>query len=657
MTAADDIFEANVKHAVYLQRYSSGQVKKISRLIEKMEPRLIARLQREDLTLISRARYERLLDGLRKTLADTYALVANEMRTDLRDLGAYEAGFQSRMIASGVPVQVELAVPSAAQLYSSANARPFQGRLLRDWFKELEAGAFRRIKDEIAMGVAEGRTTDQIVRAIRGTARSGYKDGILSMSRRGAEAMVRTATNHTASVARNEVYKGNEDLIKGVRYVATLDGRTTPRCRALDGEVFPLKSGPRPPQHIGCRSTTTPVLKSWKELGIDLKEVPPGTRSSMNGQVSSTMNYDEWLRTQPKAFQNKVLGKGKADIFRQGVSVKKFVNKSGREYTLDELRKSYPGAAGAAASKAKATAAKAAAFKARADAAKAAADAKAAAAPAIQPKMGETDWAKGLIDLDAKAERGRDELRLLRTGLADAMDAKILPKGYKSFDDVAAAIDNIGTKVREAIFTKKEVAIKSLFGNWDKSGTAFGTTNRAIFKTRPYVKADELISGLVHPRIRPRNLGVKQIGKKRAFYDQRAQAINVPSAPSIRVLVHEAIHDIEFRHSDVLKKTAAFLKKRSNGEPLVKFNGEAGWADKWVERGGSQYTGRKYAARTRIDAPVGSKEWREFKSEEQIIATEILTMGAERLISAPLQFATNDPDFFNFVMDIFNDRV
>ena len=341
MTAADDIFEANVKHAVYLQRYSSTQVKKIIRLIEKMEPKLIARLQREDLTSISRARYERLLDALRKTLADTYALIAKELRTDLRELGAYEAGFQSRMIASGVPVQVELAVPAAAQLYSSANARPFQGRLLRDWFKELEAGAFRRIKDEVAMGVAEGRTTGQIVRAIRGTAKQGYRDGILSMSRRGAEAMVRTATNHTASVARNEVYKANEDLIKGVRWVATLDGRTSAICRARDGKVYPPNSGPRPPAHINCRSTTTPVLKSWKELGIDLKEVPPGTRSSMNGQVPADLSYNDWLKQIDKKdpdFTDGVLGKTKATLFRDGgLTMDKFVDASGDEYTLAEL--------------------------------------------------------------------------------------------------------------------------------------------------------------------------------------------------------------------------------------------------------------------------------------------------------------------------------
>lgn len=339
MTASEDIFDANIRHAVYFQRYSTQTVNKIIRLLNRIDKRIVERLQMEDLTQISRARLDRLLEGLREINIEAYKVVNSEFRGELREFAKYEAGFQARLVQGALPITHEVAVPAAAQLYSAVAARPFQGRLLKEWTSQLEANAFKRLRDTIRMGVVEGTTTAEIVRQVRGTRANGYRDGILQTSRRGAEAMVRTALSHTANVAREQTYKENADLIKGVRWVSTLDGRTSAVCRARDGEVYEPDKGPRPPAHINCRSVTTPVLKSWKELGINLKEAPEGTRASMNGQVPGGQTYETWLRKQPGDFQDEVLGVKKAKLFRAGEPLKGFVDKSGREYTLDELRK------------------------------------------------------------------------------------------------------------------------------------------------------------------------------------------------------------------------------------------------------------------------------------------------------------------------------
>ena len=136
------------------------------------------------------------------------------------------------------------------------------------------------------------------------------------------------------------MYAGNADLIKGVRWVSTLDGRTSPICRARDGVIYDVDKGPRPPAHWNCRSTTVPVLRSWRELGIPADEASPGTRASMDGQVPSDMTYQQWLKSKPAAFQDETLGKAKGRLFRSGgLTLDRFVNNKGREYTLDELRK------------------------------------------------------------------------------------------------------------------------------------------------------------------------------------------------------------------------------------------------------------------------------------------------------------------------------
>ena len=78
------------------------------------------------------------------------------------------------------------------------------------------------------------------------------------------------------------------------------------------------------------------VLKSWQALGI--KNPDGRTRASMDGQVAQTETYQTWLKKKPEAFQDEVLGKEKAQLFRDGTPLDRFVDSSGHTYTLDELK-------------------------------------------------------------------------------------------------------------------------------------------------------------------------------------------------------------------------------------------------------------------------------------------------------------------------------
>jgi Na+-transporting NADH:ubiquinone oxidoreductase subunit NqrA len=51
------------------------------------------------------------------------------------------------------------------------------------------------------------------------------------------------------------------------------------------------------------------------------------------------VNYDRWLRRQPVAFQNDVLGVAKGKLFRQGgLTLDRFISRAGDELTLEQLR-------------------------------------------------------------------------------------------------------------------------------------------------------------------------------------------------------------------------------------------------------------------------------------------------------------------------------
>jgi len=336
--------DAMVEHQINLTRYSNATVRKIIALLNRIEPDLVAQIVKNDPTEVSGSysdkRIEKMIAALRDILKAAYKHVGGILRTDLLDLATYEAEFQADLFRHVIPVDFEIVAPTAEMLKTAVDARPFQGALLKEWVKGLEDGTAKRLRDAVRMGYVEGESVGKMVQRVRGTRAQGYRDGVLETSRRGAEAMVRTAVNHTASRAREDVYSANPDLVKSVRWVSTLDSRTSAVCRGRDGKIYPVGSGPRPPAHINCRSTTVPVTKSFRDLGIDLDEVPASTRATMDGQVPEGLTYSDWLRKKPAAFQDDILGKAKGKLFRNGdIDLDRFVDRAGREYTLDELRR------------------------------------------------------------------------------------------------------------------------------------------------------------------------------------------------------------------------------------------------------------------------------------------------------------------------------
>jgi len=338
-TTNERLRDRSVSHAIGLERLKAGVVRRIIALLNRVDADLSERLRRnlEEASSISRTRLERILSNVRAINREGYTTIGRALTEELEAIAGYEPEFQVRMLADEIPVNVSFERPSRAQLQAIVQSRPFQGRYLSEWTDTLRDSQFARIQSHMRIGMVEGDTIDQLVRRVRGTRARQYRDGVLEIGRRDAQAVVRTAVTHVSSEARDTLYGENLDLIKGVQWVATLDSRTTLICASRDGQVFPVDDGPRPPAHVGCRSTTAPVMRSWREMGLDLDDAPPGTRASLDGQLPATTTFEEWLRTQSDEFQDDYLGATRAALFRDGTSIDSMVDRSGRAYTLDEL--------------------------------------------------------------------------------------------------------------------------------------------------------------------------------------------------------------------------------------------------------------------------------------------------------------------------------
>src|SRR5690625_2214378 len=342
-SAAEELFDRAVGHQIGLLRFSNSVRDKMVAHLNRVEDDLIRQIRkRADAGTFTEWRLNKILEDVRGILAEarpeTYAIV----RDELVELASYEAGYAEQGLRNALQVQVDITKPARAQLRAAVLSRPFQGKILREWVSELDGAQRRNIRDAIRIGFTEGEGIDQIVRRIRGTRALQYRDGIMEITRRHANAMVRTAVNHTSNYAREALYAENDDIVRGVRWVSTLDSRTTEICMARDQKEYPLNSGPRPPAHVGCRSTTVPILLPASEIfGKDVDDLSEGTRASIDGPIPEGTTYNDWLKRQPAAVQDEVLGSAKGKLFRDGgMSVDRFVDeRTGHVYGLEELRK------------------------------------------------------------------------------------------------------------------------------------------------------------------------------------------------------------------------------------------------------------------------------------------------------------------------------
>ncbi|WP_375283930.1 minor capsid protein [Sphingobium yanoikuyae] len=344
-----------VLHAIYAQRYGKSVAAKIVRMINSADKSLVDEVTRRyaqiaadgfDRGPATTRRIEETIRDLRAINDNAYRPVANDLIDELSDFAEYEAEWAASTIKRVIPVELGVNIPAPGVLRQLVEESPVSGYLVRPWLDGIAESRITKIEAVIRDGVTSGRTTDQIVRSLRGTRAKGYADGVLGGSRKSVQSMVLTATATVQNNAREALYGGNPTLVPKVRFVATLDTRTTDRCRSLDGKVFDRsKPHPKPALHIRCRSLLVPVTPSWRELGFDVDDVPAPARASMNGQVGGLETYSTWLPKQSRATIEEVLGKRKADLFiSKKLKFQDFHDDTGKEYTLDQLRRLHPAA-------------------------------------------------------------------------------------------------------------------------------------------------------------------------------------------------------------------------------------------------------------------------------------------------------------------------
>lgn len=182
-TANEKLLDKLIGHEVDLQHLSNAQVVAIIKILNSKDADLRASLIAAIDNLgqnLSAASVDAALSTVLRLNQSTFVDIRQAIDQATDGVISYEIAFQQGALQAVIPAVVQESFPIAAAQFSQvkaiAQARPFQGRLLREWLDGIEASRAASVRDAVRAGVVEGRTTAEIVRNIMGTRAEKYAD-------------------------------------------------------------------------------------------------------------------------------------------------------------------------------------------------------------------------------------------------------------------------------------------------------------------------------------------------------------------------------------------------------------------------------------------------------------------------------------------------
>lgn len=368
MGLADFIADRFVGHHVNLLQLAEGEREIIFRMLGQLQTELLGRMDRQiplpGFATFNQRKTQALFTLTDKLIQQRYGQIAREHQSTLIDLAEFEGERTRKLINSQVGVSLLSVGAPISTLKALANDDLVEGRPAKEWWSQQGDNLRGRFQQTIRQGVFAGETLDQLKQRVRGTKARNFQDGIMALTGRQAEALIRTSVQSVANAARHETFKANDDVLGGFQALVTLDNRTSELCMGRSGYAWDLDGNPLtpetkesfpgpPPWHFNCRTVLVPVLKSWEHLQKDAQgdenlgkkldrveeRADPGTQASMDGQVAADLAYDDWLKAKPEDVQIEILGRGRWQLWRRNlIDLADLTDQRGRPVTLDELK-------------------------------------------------------------------------------------------------------------------------------------------------------------------------------------------------------------------------------------------------------------------------------------------------------------------------------
>lgn len=295
------------QHTIFLQRLGATEGLKVIPYLESIENDVLSILnkyrKRKVTVALQLDIQKQINEATRKHLQD----YTSALKVENRAVGAYEAEFAATTL-NGVVQNEDFnsTVPSAAAVNSVATITPVKlGANSYSAYSSMMSNYWQKWTSEIdgivQAGFLEGQTIPEITKAITAQmdlSKSGTTKSVLDRATRAARQLAVTGTNHYANTARIAFVDENDDILKGYRFLAVNDSKTSRTCARLDQTVWPANSpklsSVTPPLHPNCVLGSTLITSAFGVSSISKRRYKGVfiTITSANGDtITVTPNH------------------------------------------------------------------------------------------------------------------------------------------------------------------------------------------------------------------------------------------------------------------------------------------------------------------------------------------------------------------------------
>lgn len=342
MIINEKLFDEIISNALDVLRLTASQKAEAFARLKAMEDELVAKLSEVEITKLGKRQMKKLIDAAAQIIQDNYVLIAEGVNLPTIGEAVARSTVKAFVIALGVE---EIKLPPKTYFDTLKTDLLIQGAPTKDWWQAQAEDTKLKFAAQVRQGAMNGETNQQIVARIVG---KNGQPGVMDVARSHAQTLVHSSVQTVANEARRKTFQANDDIVKGIKQVSTLDSHTSLICvsysgaewnldyEPINGTTLPYKGGV--PRHWGCRSVEVPITKTFAELGLDIPEPPTSTRASESGQIAANTSFNDFLKRRGKAYQDEVLGVGRAELWRKGkITLRDLVNGDGNPLTLSEL--------------------------------------------------------------------------------------------------------------------------------------------------------------------------------------------------------------------------------------------------------------------------------------------------------------------------------
>lgn len=334
MSANGRLLDQFTRRQIFNQRFAAGLSRRSLPFLRQMALEIEAALLAADLDSGDAVKLAAALAAVRVATVEITERMLLSIMPELLAFADAESAFARKALEGATDARVDrpnrrtMGKAVRNEKLELISGKTVQKVSIPQMFRIFARGIAREVGTTVSAGMLNEDSSSDIIRQASSLIRTRAKAQ--------QDTLVRTSVNHAVGVARGETYAANSGIVQAEKFVAVLDSSTTITCASLDGTIHAIGEGPHPALHWGCRSIRVPIVQQ----GVAL-DLPGGGRTASSVRpLDARVTYGGWLKKQPEAVQDAVLGVERAKLFRSGkVSIQRFTDETGKVYTLEELSK------------------------------------------------------------------------------------------------------------------------------------------------------------------------------------------------------------------------------------------------------------------------------------------------------------------------------